>query len=222
MTLFLPVAWIFLFLVIPLVFVFIYGFGYYSESYTLQLWPMDPGNYLYAISLGRGAIVIPLLARTFGVALATTLVALFFGYIMAYYIARIAKERWRGVLMGLVVVPFWVSFIVRIYAVFPFTNSESFIHDGLRGAGLGFLSSAILSIFEIGTAQMLVFTLMYVWLPFMVLPAFIGISLGLVGIIKMKFALIIAAFFGILGLIGPSFWLDRRKRARQLSFRRGL
>jgi len=163
-------------LVIPLVFVFIYGFGYYSESYTLQLWPMDPGNYLYAISLGRGAIVIPLLARTFGVALATTLVALFFGYIMAYYIARIAKERWRGVLMGLVVVPFWVSFIVRIYAVFPFTNSESFIHDGLRGAGLGFLSSAILSIFEIGTAQMLVFTLMYVWLPFMVLPLYASLS----------------------------------------------
>ena len=78
--------------------------------------------------------------------------------------------------MGLVVIPFWVSFIVRIYAVFPFTNGGSFVHIGLRAAGLDFLSGAILWFFELGTGQMVVFTLMYVWLPFMILPLFASLS----------------------------------------------
>ena len=160
----------------PLFFVFFYGFAFYDDAYQLQLWPFDPANYLDAVSLGEGAIVIPLLMRTFGLAALTTIVSLAIGYAMAYYIARIAKERWRGALMGLVVVPFWVSFIVRVYAVFPFTNGGSFVHIGLRAAGLDFLSGVILWFFELGTGQMVVFTLMYVWLPFMILPLFASLS----------------------------------------------
>ena len=172
----LPAFWLLLFLVVPLAFVFVYGFGHYNEAYALQLWPLDGTNYVDAFALGRGAIVIPLLARTFAVAALTTMVALAVGYAMAYYIARIAKERWRGILMGLVVVPFWVSFIVRIYAISPFTNGNSFFHVWLQSNHLGFLSGAILSVFELGTGQMLVFTLMYVWLPFMILPLFASLS----------------------------------------------
>jgi ABC-type spermidine/putrescine transport system permease subunit II len=171
-----PGFWLLLFLVVPLFFVLFYGLSYYDDSYLLRIWPFDWSNYLDAISLGRGAIVIPLVLKTFGVAALTTVVSLAVGYTMAYYIARVAKERWRGVLMGLVVVPFWVSFIVRIYAVFPFTNSSSFIHDGLRSAHLDFLSAAILWFFELGTGQMVIFTLMYVWLPFTILPLFASLS----------------------------------------------
>ena len=171
-----PTSWLALFLVVPLFFVALYGFAWYDDSYILQLWPFDSTNYLDAVSLGRGAIVIPLLARTFGMAALTTMMSLLVGYIMAYYIARIAKERWRGMLMGLVVVPFWVSFIVRIYAVFPFTNPESFVHVWMRGIGLGFLSDLMTGFFQLGTGQMVVFTLMYVWLPFMILPLFASLS----------------------------------------------
>jgi len=171
-----PSVWLGLFLVVPLVFVFIYGLAWYSDSWILQLAPPDPSNYLDAIHLGRGAIVVPLLLRTFGVAVAATLLSLALGYCMAYYIARIAKEKWRGVLMGLVIVPFWVSFVVRIYAVFPFTNTGSFVHVWLRGVGLGLLSDLIAGFFQLGTGQMLVFTLMYVWLPFTILPLFASLS----------------------------------------------
>lgn len=171
-----PTLWLALFLVVPLFFVALYGFSWYDDAYLLRLWPFDGSNYADVVSLSPDAIVIPLLARTFGMAALTTIVSLAVGYTMAYYIARMAKEKWRGVLMGLVVVPFWVSFVVRIYAVFPFTNRESFIHVGLTNAGLGFLSDLTTGFFQLGTGQMVVFTLMYVWLPFMILPLFASLS----------------------------------------------
>jgi ABC-type spermidine/putrescine transport system permease subunit II len=172
----LPTFWLALFLVTPLGFVFVYGFSHYTDAYIIEVWPLDPDNYLDAISLGRGAIVIPLMVRTFGIAALTSVVSLGIGYAMSYYIARIAKERWRGLLMGLVVVPFWVSFIVRIYAVNPFTNQTSFFHQALLGGGLGLLSDLIAGFFQPGTGWMVVFTLMYVWLPFMILPLFASLS----------------------------------------------
>lgn len=171
-----PRFWLGLFLLAPLVFVLIYGFSRYNAAYIIEVWPFDPDNYLDALSIGRGATVLPLMARTFAIASATTVVSLIVGYVMAYYIARIAKEKWRGLLMALVVIPFWVTFLVRIYAVFPFTNPNSFIHTSLRGAGLGLLSDSIAGFFELGTGQMVVFTLMYVWLPFMILPLFASLS----------------------------------------------
>lgn len=171
-----PTFWLTLFLIVPLFFIGIYGFSYYDDAYQIQLWPLDGSNYLDALSIAPDAIVIPLVLRTFGVAALTTVVSLAVGYSMAYYIARLAKDRWKGLLMGLVVVPFWVSFIVRIYAVFPFTNTESFVHQGLRASGLDVLSGGILWFFELGTGQMVVFTLMYVWLPFMILPLFASLS----------------------------------------------
>ena len=171
-----PAVWLGLFLVLPLFFVFAYGFSHYNDAYVIDVWPFDPDNYLDALSIGRGSIVVPLMIRTFAIALATTASSLVVGYAMAYYIARLAKEKWRGLLMALVIVPFWISFIVRIYSVFPFTNPNSFVHQGLHGVGLGGLSDVIAGFFELGTGQMVVFTLMYVWLPFMILPLFASLS----------------------------------------------
>ena len=55
-----------------------------------------------------------------------------------------------------------------------------------------------------------------------VTPAFIGLFLGLVNIVPIQQGIVFGALTGIFGLIGPSFWLDRKKAARQSKFRRGL
>jgi tight adherence protein C len=55
-----------------------------------------------------------------------------------------------------------------------------------------------------------------------VAPAVLGLLAGLVGLVPVREGLICGALLGIFGLIGPSFWLDRRKAARQTSFRRSL
>jgi tight adherence protein C len=56
----------------------------------------------------------------------------------------------------------------------------------------------------------------------MVAPVVLGLVAGLLGLCPVTHGLIFGAIFGMAGMIGPSFWLDRRKKARQASFRRAL
>jgi tight adherence protein C len=53
-------------------------------------------------------------------------------------------------------------------------------------------------------------------------PALVGLVIGALGIVDIKVAVVVGAMFGVFGMIGPSFWLDMRKSARQLHFRRAL
>ncbi len=55
-----------------------------------------------------------------------------------------------------------------------------------------------------------------------VAPALVGLTLGLSGLIPMEYAVLGGGFFGIAGMIGPGFWLDRRKKKRQTNLRRAL
>src|SRR5437763_4198865 len=56
----------------------------------------------------------------------------------------------------------------------------------------------------------------------MVTPAVLGLLAGLAGLVPAQEGLIVGGFLGVFGLVGPSFWLDRRKTARQNNFRRAL
>jgi tight adherence protein C len=53
-------------------------------------------------------------------------------------------------------------------------------------------------------------------------PAIVGLLAGLVGVVTMTEGLIAGALAGVAGLVGPSFWLDRKKAGRQTAFRRSL
>jgi tight adherence protein C len=55
-----------------------------------------------------------------------------------------------------------------------------------------------------------------------VAPAVLGLLAGIVGVIPVAHGLIFGALLGVFGMIGPSFWLDKRKAARQIAFRRAL
>jgi tight adherence protein C len=56
----------------------------------------------------------------------------------------------------------------------------------------------------------------------MVAPAALGLAAGMAGLAAMKPAVLYGACLGSVGLIGPGMWLDRKKKARQMMFRRGL
>src|SRR4051812_18969000 len=53
-------------------------------------------------------------------------------------------------------------------------------------------------------------------------PATVGLIAGLAGLGPMKPAFLYGACLGIVGMVGPSMWLDKKKAARQMIFRRGL
>jgi tight adherence protein C len=56
----------------------------------------------------------------------------------------------------------------------------------------------------------------------MIAPALIGLSVGLAGLVPVDHGVIVGAILGVAGMVGPSFWLDKKKAARQLGFRRAL
>ena len=53
-------------------------------------------------------------------------------------------------------------------------------------------------------------------------PALIGFFVGLAGVWPLANGVLVGSVLGAAGMIGPSFWLDHRKAARQMSFRRAL
>jgi tight adherence protein C len=56
----------------------------------------------------------------------------------------------------------------------------------------------------------------------MTAPALIGLSAGLAGLVPVAHGVILGTVLGVVGMIGPSFWLDRKMAARQMGLRRAL
>jgi len=68
------------------------------------------------------------------IAAIATVIAILIGYPMAYAIAR-APTRWRNILLMLVILPFWTSFLLRVYALSGFLRGEGVINNTLEAIG---------------------------------------------------------------------------------------
>jgi putrescine transport system permease protein len=100
------------------------------------------------------------------IAATSTLIALLLGYPMAYAIARATPNR-RPLLLMLVVLPFWTSFLIRIYAWMGLLADNGLIEQFLRWTGLATNPGTIL-----GTEWAVHLGIVYAYLPFMVLPLY--------------------------------------------------
>lgn len=99
-------------------------------------------------------------------ALTTTLICLLLGYPMAYAIARIRPER-RNTLLMMIMLPFWTSLLLRVYAWMGLLSSNGIINNLLIKAGL---ISEPLNMFYNTFSLNLV--MVYAYLPFMILPLY--------------------------------------------------
>jgi spermidine/putrescine transport system permease protein len=114
-------------------------------------------------------LYLSILARSFGLALATTLGCLLLGYPVAYWLARVCPPRFRNGLLVLVILPFWTSFLVRMYAWMFLLRSEGTLNRALGVVGLGplellYRDAAVL----LGQV--------YGELPFMILPLYAALE----------------------------------------------
>jgi putrescine transport system permease protein len=100
------------------------------------------------------------------IALVSTLLLLLVGYPMAYAMSR-ASAGVRPLLVAMVILPFWTSFLIRVYAWIGILKPEGLLNQALIGAGL---ISAPLSILNTTTAVHI--GIVYAYLPFMVLPLY--------------------------------------------------
>ena len=100
----------------------------------------------------------------------STLLLLLTGFPIAYAMAR-APARHRGLLVALVILPFWTSFLIRIYAWVAILKPEGFLNQGLIRLGL---IDEPLHILNTETAVFI--GIVYAYLPFMVLPLYAALE----------------------------------------------
>ncbi len=99
-------------------------------------------------------------------AVLATAITLLIAYPMAYGLAR-TPTRWRPLLLGLVVLPFWISFLVRVYAWMAILKPNGFLD--LAGQAIG-LKAGTLAV--LNTPSAVIIGIVYSYLPFMILPLY--------------------------------------------------
>jgi putrescine transport system permease protein len=169
-----PYLWLGLFVLLPFAIVLAISFAESAVGvppYTLvertpesgHAWHGQLGN--YALLAGDALYV-----RAFGNSLLfaglATLCCLLLGYPMAYAIALVPRA-WRNPLLMFVILPFWTSFLIRVYAWIGLLSPNGLVNQSL--AALGLIAAPLPLI---NNAFAVVLGLVYSYLPFMVLPLY--------------------------------------------------
>ncbi|WP_114291754.1 ABC transporter permease subunit [Pseudosulfitobacter sp. DSM 107133] len=109
-------------------------------------------------------------ASSLQIAFFSTIATLLVGYPMAYGMAR-APEEWRPTLMMLVILPFWTSFLIRVYAWVGILSTEGFLNQFLLWVGVINEPLTILN-----TNWAVYIGIVYTYLPFMILPIYAALE----------------------------------------------
>jgi len=104
------------------------------------------------------------------IALVSTLFTLLIGYPIAYGMAR-APNEWRPTLLMLMILPFWTSFLIRVYAWMGILSTEGLLNQLLMGLGLIADPLMILN-----TNIAVYIGIVYTYLPFLVLPVYAALE----------------------------------------------
>lgn len=169
-----PFAWLVLFLLVPFLLVFKISFAdlqfgippytplidYSDETLNLMLHLRG-----YALLLSDNLYLATYLSSV-KMAAITTLVCALIGYPMAYYIAR-ANPTIRNYLLLAVILPFWTSLLLRVYAWVGILRNDGILNNALMWLGI---VDAPLEIYRTDLAVYI--GLVYAYLPFFILPLY--------------------------------------------------
>ena len=160
----LPFLWLGIFFLLPCLLVLAISVGTYAPD---SVPPVELGLSFKSFALlFSDDLYLAAWLSSLRIAATSTLVTLLLGYPMAYAIARAAPNR-RPLLLMLVVLPFWTSFLIRIYAWMGLLADNGLIEQFLRWTGLASNPGTIL-----GTEWAVHLGIVYAYLPFMVLPLY--------------------------------------------------
>jgi putrescine transport system permease protein len=142
---------------------------------VLQL-SLKLSNYVF---LAQDSLYIKTYLSSLQYAAATTVLCLFIGYPFAYFMAR-AKSSVQPALLMLVMLPFWTSFLLRVYAWKGLLSEGGVVADTLIGLGLdqALMSAGLISSPGklMNTPFSLVLGMTYTYLPFMILPLYANLA----------------------------------------------
>ncbi len=183
-----PYFWLLLFFLVPFLLVLKISFAemqlaippftdllhYVDEKLQIDL---NLGNYLYLVT---DNLYITAYLVSVKIAFISTLLCLLVGYPMAYAIAR-SGPTLRNVLLMLIVLPSWTSFLIRVYAWIGILKNNGLINNLLMGIGV---IDEPLQILHTNAAVYI--GIVYAYLPFMILPLYANL-------VKLDYSLVEAA-----------------------------
>lgn len=158
--------WALVFLFVPLT--IIVAFSFFKSG--------DAGSIVYEFTLANyrrfveSSVYHKIIYRSLKVGVITTLAVLPLGYTLGYFLGR-SKSRWRPILLGLVVVQFWVPLVIRTYAWIQLMGRTGVINQFLTWTGI--VSEPIPLLY---TTHGMLIGLAVSILPFMVLPVYSAVS----------------------------------------------
>ncbi|MEJ3601844.1 spermidine/putrescine ABC transporter permease PotB [Vibrio vulnificus] len=159
------VGWLVLFVLIPNLMIIGTSFLTRDEANLIEMtFTLD--NYARLLD----PLYVKVLLHSFYMAIVATLICLVVGYPFAYIVAKM-PHKWRPFMLFLVIVPFWTNSLIRTYGLKIVLGTQ------------GILNRALLSIGLIDTPMRIMFTetavmigLVYILLPFMILPLYSAIE----------------------------------------------
>ena len=170
-----PYLWLLLFFLVPFVIVLKISVAEVQLAippYTpLFAWPEGGAFEIFAVAdnyrlLIEDSLYIRAYANSLKIAAIATLLALLVGFPLAYAMAR-APRAWQAALVMLVILPFWTSFLIRVYAWIGILKNEGMLNGALRWLGVIDEPLVILN-----TDIAVYIGIVYSYLPFMVLPLY--------------------------------------------------
>jgi spermidine/putrescine transport system permease protein len=161
--------WLAVFFVIPLLFLFVMSFGGKAiingeMSITEYEYFTGFGNYLRSLD----GLYLGIMWKTIWISAIATLFCLLTAYPIAFGIC-FAPDRWKPILLLLVVLPFWINLLIRTYSLIAVFRTNGYLNAVLGTVGLGPYEMLY-------NNASVIFGLVYVYMPFMVLPLYATIE----------------------------------------------
>ncbi len=161
-TLGLPTLVLILFVVLPLGLIAVYSFYSLDPITGLMQRDFTWDNYERALT---SPIYRNIFMRTLGIAAIATVIALMLAYPVGYFIGAVANPRHQGMLLLLVLIPFWTSYIIRTYAWIGILQSNGFLDSAF-----GWIPGLPTDLLYSRPAVLIGFV--HVYLPIMILPIY--------------------------------------------------
>jgi putative spermidine/putrescine transport system permease protein len=161
-----PVGWLVVAYLGSLAVLFVNALWTRDDFTGLVIRELTPDNF---VNLVTNPLYRTVTLRTVAMAIVVTLTCAVIAFPIAYYMARVASRRVRGILTVAVVMPLWASYLVKAYTWRLILSNDGVLNWalaplGLRGPGLG----------ESVIGLWLVYV--YLWLPYMILPLYAGLE----------------------------------------------
>jgi putative spermidine/putrescine transport system permease protein len=159
----------------PLAWLLVAYLGALAAMFLTAFWSTDPftGEVVRGFSLRNfqdvvgDAVYRRIALRSLGVAALVTVVDMVIAFPMAFFMAKVAKPRWRPFLVIAILTPLWAAYLVKAYAWRVMLADGGLVAWvlkplGLSGPGYGLPATVLV--------------LAYLWLPYMILPLYAGLE----------------------------------------------